>query len=310
MTQTVRPSGSALSDSEPPRLGIAPPGYRLPDALRLGAVRLQVADLARSQEYYDRVLGLRPVAQQPGSATLAPPDDPLTPLVELVERPGARAPHPQSLLGLYHFAILLPDRAALGRLVAHLSRSGERAGASDHLVSEALYLRDPDGLGIEVYADRPRSAWVAVDGQLRMATDPLDGDSLLRASMGEPWQGMPAGATMGHVHLHVGEIDVATRFYHVGLGLDRMVWSYPGALFLSAGGYHHHLGVNTWAGADASRPGPGDAQLLEWRIVLPDPADLVAAAESLVAAGFSATREGDAWVTADPWGTRLRLVAA
>ena len=158
-------------------------------------------------------------------------------------------------LGLYHFAILLPDRAALGRFVAHLARIGERAGASDHLVSEALYLSDPDGLGIEVYADRPRATW-RYDGQRQLAMDtrPLDLNSLVQAAGGEPWTGMPAGTVMGHVHLHVGDIERAAAFYHAALGLDKVVWSYPGALFLSAGGYHHHVGLNTWAGPGATRP--------------------------------------------------------
>jgi catechol 2,3-dioxygenase len=177
-------------------------------------------------------------------------------------------------------------------------------------VSEAIYLRDPDGLGIEVYADRPRSTWRVAQGQLLMASDPLDGDSVLRAAGGTEWQGMPPGTTMGHVHLHVGDIDAASRFYHDALGLDRMVWTYPGALFLAAGGYHHHLGVNTWAGMDGLRPRPEDAQLLEWRIVLPSVADVRAAVESLAAAGHRAIEADVGWSVADPWGTRLRLVAA
>ena len=147
-----------------------------------------------------------------------------------------------SRLGLYHFAILLPDRAALGRFLAHLASTGTHVGSADHLVSEALYLRDPDGLGIEVYRDRPRSEWRSVNGELAMAVDPLDTAGVLAAGKDEPWTGMPRGTVMGHVHLHVGDIDTASRFYHDALGLDRMVWSYPGALFLSAGGYHHHLG--------------------------------------------------------------------
>src|SRR5690606_740815 len=145
-------------------------------------------------------------------------------------------------LGLYHFAILVPDRATLGRFVAHLAATGVRFGASDHLVSEALYLRDPDGLGIEVYVDRPRSEWATSRRKLEMATEPLDLARVASAGQGEAWGGQPAGTRIGHVHLRVADRERSATFYHHGLGLDKMVWSYPGALFLSAGGYHHHLG--------------------------------------------------------------------
>jgi catechol 2,3-dioxygenase len=282
-----------------------PSAARLPDALRLGQVRLQVSDLAQSIGYYTTVLGLRQRESSAGSAALYAEDDP-TPLVELVERRGVSPVRANSRLGLYHFAILLPDRAALGRFLAHLARSGTRLGASDHLVSEALYLRDPDGLGIEVYADRPRSTWRRVNGELAMATEPLDSDAVIAAGQGEPWIGMPAGTVMGHVHLHVGDIDEASDFYHDALGLDRTVWSYPGALFLSAGGYHHHLGVNTWAGR-AEPASENDARLLDWRIVLPDRGDVTAVADRLQAAGHTVARDGDGWLAADPWGTRLRV---
>jgi catechol 2,3-dioxygenase len=278
----------------------------LPDALRLGPVRLQVSDLARSLDYYTSVLGLEPRDVGRTSAALHASGEP-APLVELEARPGTSPIHANSRLGLYHFAILVPDRAALGRFLAHLARTGTRLGASDHLVSEALYLRDPDGLGIEVYADRPRSAWRTVNGELAMASDPLDTEGVLAAGGGEPWTGMPRGTVMGHVHLHVGDIDTASRFYHDALGLDRMVASYPGALFLSAGGYHHHLGVNTWAGG-AAPASERDARLLEWRILLPNADDAREVAERLLAAGHPGTRDPEGWLVSDPWGTPLRLV--
>jgi catechol 2,3-dioxygenase len=287
--------------------GVAPPGFRLPAAMRLGEVRLQVADLPRSLDYYERVLGLRVIDRTADTATLGAfgGDEPL---VRLDERPGSAAVPQRGLIGLYHYAILLPDRAALGRFIAHLAEIGVRAGASDHLVSEALYLRDPDGLGIEVYADRPRSDWRVDDRQIRMATEPLDLAAVIDAAGGERWTGMPAGTRVGHVHLHVGDIEQASRFYHEALGLDRMVWSYPGALFLAAGGYHHHLGLNTWAGAGARRAGEGDARLVEWRMVLP-PAHATAARESLEAAGHVVARTDEGWRVSDPWGTNLHVVA-
>ena len=289
------------------RYGIQPAGYRLPDATRVGAVHLQVADLARSIEFYERILGLRTVSRRGDRTTLAAQDDDAV-LVHLAERAGARAVPHRGRLGLFHFAILLPDRAALGRLVTHLAEMRVHLGASDHLVSEALYLSDPDGLGIEVYADRPRSEWRVKDREVAMSTLPLDFDDLVRAAGEDRWGGAPRGTVMGHVHLHVGDIARASAFYHDALGLDRMVWSYPGALFLAAGGYHHHLGVNTWAGKDAQAAADDEARLLEWELVLPSATDVTAARDSLERAGHEVEERADGRVVArDPWGTAVAL---
>ena len=231
------------------------------------------------------------------------------PLVELVERRGARPAPGRGRTGLFHFAILLPDRPALARFVGHLGEIGARAGAGDHLVSEAFYLQDPDNLGIEVYADRPQSAWRRVGRELKMATDPVDVAGLLATAGDAPWQGMPAASVMGHVHLHVGDLEDAAAFYSEGLGFDRTVWDYPGALFLSAGGYHHHLGTNLWAGAGATAPAADEAQLLEWTLDLPDPVALASAAASLGQRGFGIEPSGTSLAVRDPWGTRLLLRA-
>lgn len=283
--------------------------HRLPDATRPGGVALQVANLARSVEYYEQVLGMRVLSRDEGSAQLGPQDD-ATVLISLRERRGVAPVSRRGRLGMYHFALLLPDRAALGRFIQHLADLGLRAGMSDHLVSEAVYLSDPDGLGIEVYRDRPRSEWTRdAEGQLVMATDPLDAADVVRSADGEPWTGMPAGTTMGHVHLFVGDLEQASAFYHEGLGLDRTVWNYPGALFLSAGGYHHHLGVNTWA-VGAEPAGDGDARLLEWELVVPSAAGVEQAAASLEAAGWPVRREVGSALAADPWGTKLRVRGA
>jgi catechol 2,3-dioxygenase len=290
-----------------PGYGIAPPGFRLPDETRLGPVRLQVADLARSLAYYEQVLGLRVLERGQGTAALGG-DGATAPIIELHERPGARSVPRRGRLGLYHFAILLPERASLGRFLRHLGEIGERAGMSDHLVSEAIYLSDPNGLGIEVYADRPRDSWRRAGRQLAMATDPLDVENLLRAAGSEPWSGMPAGTVLGHVHLYVDDLDRATAFYHAGLGLDKTVWSYPGALFMSAGGYHHHLGTNTWA-AGAEPAGADDARLLEWELVVPNAADAASAVASLAAAGAEVEPSGSGGVPRDPWGTAVRIRA-
>ena len=284
---------------------IPPPGFRLPAEIQLGPVLLQTADLGRSVAYYERVTGLRVLDRGPGQVSLGVADDP-TPLVRLRERAGAVPVPRRGRLGLYHFAILLPDRPSLGRFARHLASLGEYAGMADHLVSEALYLTDPDGLGIEVYADRLRESWAVQRGKLAMATDPLDLEDLARAAGGRLWTGAPPGTRIGHVHLYVDDLERAGAFYHAGLGLDRIRLDFPGALFMSAGGYHHHLGTNTWA-AGAPAAAEGDARLLEWVIRLPRDDHVEGAVQSLADAGYAVARErGDA-VAADPWGTKLRL---
>jgi catechol 2,3-dioxygenase len=265
--------------SPPLPYGIAPPSYRLPAATQVGGVHLQVADLERSLAYYTGVLGLQVVHRTAADASLAPHGDD-QPLVELHARAGATPVPRHGRLGLFHFAILVPDRAALGRFIRHIADRGVYAGSADHAVSEAVYLTDPDGLGIEVYADRPRQSWRVAGQELFMTTEALDLRGLMQAAADQPWTGMPAGTTMGHIHLHVGDLDAAAAFYHAGLGLDKVVWSYPGALFLSAGGYHHHLGTNTWA-AGAAPAGDDEARLLAWDLVLPDASAVDEAVRSL-----------------------------
>jgi catechol 2,3-dioxygenase len=307
MPDTTRIPDPAADAGGGPAYGIAPPGYRLPAATRLGRVRLEVADLARSGTYCERVIGLRALERSGGVLTLGPEGDG-TPLVELHERPGARPVPRRGRLGLYHFAVLLPERAMLGRFAARLAALGVSAGMADHFVSEALYLTDPDGLGIEVYADRPRRAWRQRDRELYLSTEPLDLPDLVRAASGTRWTGMPAGTVIGHVHFHVADLDRAATFYHGGLGFDKTVWSYPGALFVSAGGYHHHVGTNTWA-AGSPPAGVGDARLLDWELVLPGAEHTAAAAHSVAAAGFEVVPQDGGWLASDPWGTRVRLTA-
>ncbi len=288
--------------------GLRPTSYRLPDATTIRAVTLQVSHLTRSRTFYENTLGFRPITVESGMVTLGAADSNV-PLLTLIENPAGARRTPKHTLGLYHIAILLPTRGDLGRFLKHLELTGVRAGAGDHLVSEALYLQDPDNLGIEVYADRPRSTWRHRNAELIMATDPLDLRALIAAAGTEPWTGLPAGARIGHVHLHVGDLGQAERFYSEAVGFDRMVWSYPSALFMAAGGYHHHLGTNTWAGPDA-RPAELDApQLLEWVLELPTRTEVEQLADSLRAHAYSAELVGDDVVTRDPWGTTLRIAA-
>lgn len=306
-TRDIFGEAGGAQPATPGSYGEPPRGRRLPDAMALGPVRLQIADLERSLAFYEVVLGLHVVERDGPRAALAARGDGRV-LVELNERPGARPAGRGGRLGLYHFAILLPDRASLGRLVRHMAEAGVRAGAGDHLVSEAFYVNDPDGLGIEVYADRPRETWRRRGRELMIATDPVDVQDLLKAAGDAPWTGMPAGTVMGHVHLHVGDLEQASAFYSEAIGFDRITWSYPGALFLGAGGYHHHLGTNTWAGPAARPSDDGDARLLEWTIELPDAESVQEAARSLAGAGYPAEAASDGAITTrDPWGTGLRL---
>jgi catechol 2,3-dioxygenase len=282
--------------------GIAPPAFRLPAGTCVGRVQLQVSDLERSLAYYVDVLGFNVIASDARRVRLGAADT-SDHLIELRHEPGTRPLSRGGALGLFHFAILLPSRSALGQFVRHISDAGLRFGAADHLVSEAIYLWDPDGLGIEVYADRPRDVWRVNGRELLMTTERLDLQSLADAA-GAAWRGMPAQTRIGHMHLSVDDLTTAERFFHRGLGFDITVWTYPGALFMAAGDYHHHLGTNTWA-IGSRRPAPNDARLLEWELIVPAAGDVRAAEASLLAAGYS-THDG---IAVDPWGTPLRLTA-
>jgi catechol 2,3-dioxygenase len=285
--------------------GIPSPTFRLPDAAHVGVIRLQVSDLRRSLEYYQQILGFEVQTEEAGAAALVARGGDHV-LVWLHTRHGIQ-PARRGAFGLFHFAILVPDRAALGRFAAHLARVDAPVASADHRVSEALYLWDPDGLGIEVYADRPREIWEHHGRQLIMTTEPLDMQQLITAASERSWDGMPTATTIGHVHLHVGNLERAQAFYHHALGFDKTVWDYPGALFFSAGGYHHHLGTNTWSRGPAA--GPDEAQLLEWELVVPQDRDASDVAQSLRTAGYAAARAADGFTTSDPWGTRVRIVA-
>jgi catechol 2,3-dioxygenase len=289
--------------------GIEPEGYRLPDRTRVGRVTLQVAHLERSLAFYRDLVGFRLIERTRDDGTPAAAlgaDGSAEPLVVLREKPGVRPVPRRGLVGLYHFALLLPDRAALGRFVRHAGEAGIPMGTADHLVSEALYLTDPDGLQMEVYADRARSSWTIENREYVMAVDPLDVQSLLAEAGTVAWSGVPAGSTIGHVHFYVGDLTRAAAFYHRGLGFDKVAWSFPGALFVSAGGYHHHVGLNTWA-AGAPPASDDDARLLHWDLILPNGSDVAAVVDSLAAQGFEASLDDGRGQARDPWGIRATI---
>ena len=224
----------------------------LPADAHIGAVSLTVKDLDRSVSFYRDVLGFQELSRKGRNAFLSAHSDRV--LIELHERRDA-VTKPRRSAGLFHFAILVPSRAALGRSLRRLSaQQWPLSGAADHLVSEALYLNDPDGLGIEIYRDRPRDTWRTANGELAMATDPLDVESVANEPGEVTWQGLETGTVIGHVHLHVSRLEEGEAFYCGRIGFEPVVRGYPGALFVSAGGYHHHLGVNTWVGVGAEAP--------------------------------------------------------
>lgn len=278
---------------------------KLPPQTRIGTIELTVADLDRSVSYYEGVVGLRTQSRADGFAVLGASGEGL---LRLIESPGARPA--KGCSGLYHFALLVPRRADLARWLAHAQR--ERiplVGLSDHFVSEAIYLNDPDEHGIEIYWDRPRELW---EGQVaqRMTTLPLDSQSLL-SELGdlrsEPFEGMPEGATVGHVHLRVADVEQAVAFYEGQLGFD-LVASYGAqAAFLSAGGYHHHVGVNSWESAGRGHAPPGSATLVSASIVLPDLDAREQAGRAAAAAGTDVERVAGGLLVHDASGNPLLL---
>ncbi|MGD9571260.1 MAG: VOC family protein [Thermoleophilia bacterium] len=281
----------------------------IPATTTMGPVRLVAGDLDAMTAFYSRAIGLD-VLERGGALVRLGAGG--VPLVEL-EGDAAAPARPPRTTGLFHLALLVPSRAELARALHRVSDAGARfSGASDHLVSEALYLDDPEGNGIEIYRDRPRDEWRReADGELAMATLPLDVEGVLSAlEPGGADEGMPAGTIMGHVHLQVRDTDEAERFYADGAGFATMVRGYPGALFVAAGGYHHHLGLNTWGTRDAPPPPAGARGLARFTVLLPAAADVDAVAGRLADAGHAVTADADGVLVPDPSGNRMLLAAA
>jgi len=287
-----------------------PPGYRLPDATHVGRVRLAVSNLERAVAFYSEIIGL--AVLEPGTdsklARLGAHGDRRV-LLELQELPGVKPLGKRTRLGLYHTAFLLPSREALSSYVQFLANRRVPFASSDHAVSEALYLTDPDGLTVEVYADRPRSHWPIRNGEIQGGVDPLRFNELPTVAP-DSWLGTPAETTVGHVHFFLNDLQRAEEFYHAGLGLDHAMWPLPSAMFLSAGGYHHHVGTNVWA-AGSPIAADDDARLLFWELALPDVEEIDMVAGSMRLAGFPETvSEAGARTFTDSCGITVSLVAA
>jgi catechol 2,3-dioxygenase len=308
MRRVYESIGQRVQSDAHPMAGLSP-------NLSLGPLRLTVADAVGVAAFYERAIGLRRLAEADnGVVRLGTGADPARPaLVELVED-AAAPPRARHSSGLFHLALLVPDRPALAQALRRVTLAGWRLdGASDHLVSEALYLSDPEGNGIELYHDRPREEWRRDEnGELAMATLPLDLQDLLTAGpadMPDPDAGMPAGTRLGHVHLQVSDLTAAEAFYADALGFDVMVRSYPGALFVAAGGYHHHLGLNTWASADGPSADPAARGLRDFTIHFGEAGERDRATSRLAGAGYELREERDAAVATDPFGISVRLRA-
>lgn len=267
-----------------------------------GEVHLNVLDINRAVQFYKEVIGFKVLEEAAAKVVLTA--DGKTPLL-IIEQPENVMPKEAHKSGLYHFALLLPKRADLGAIIKHFIQQNVRIGAADHLVSEALYLSDPDGNGIEIYIDRDPAVWSWDNGKVAMSTDALDGESIIAESGEQTWDGLPIGTVMGHVHLHVANLPESEIFYNA-LGFE-VVTDYPQALFMSNGKYHHHIGLNTWNGEGVSRPTVGNVGLQSYTLIYPNEATLKEAITKVEALDGKVELNGSGFVTVDPSGIQINL---
>ncbi len=277
---------------------------RLPDDFRLGPAALRVADADRALGFYERKVGLEVLDRSKERVTLGAGG---APVLHLDVHPGI-APRNYKETGLYHVAILVPDRATLGAAIARLAANDVKLGAADHLVSEAIYIWDPDNNGIEIYRDRPRAEWNWRGDQVQMANRPLDFPGLLAEPDVEKLARAPmkAGTRIGHIHLEVDDLARAKNFYGDVFGFSPTA-TLPGALFMAAGGYHHHLGTNIWDSRNGPPPSQDSAGLALISAELPDEASLQALKERLRTANISVSENDCGLSFVDPWHTQVAV---
>jgi catechol 2,3-dioxygenase len=273
---------------------------------RIGKVTLAVRDLSTVSRFYRDVIGLAVIETNPDAVRLGTAN---SVLLELRHEPGARARSPREA-GLFHTAFLLPSRADLGAWTAHAAeRRFPLHGAADHRVSEALYLSDPEGNGIEIYADRPSATWPRAGRMIEMPSDPLDLQDLVRAAAGRRWSGIPQGSTVGHMHLQVGAIPEAETFYADLLGFE-ITCRYPGGSFYGSGGYHHQLATNIWNSRGTTPRTDITTGLAHFEIVAANDDVVEAARERLTRAGYALAEGESGLQVKDPWGTSMSLGTA
>lgn len=268
-------------------------------------VGLKVLDLEGMKKFYQETLGFQVISEEGNEVRLGTDGKSL---IRLTATEGLK-PKQGRYSGLYHLAILLPNRKELGKILLHLHHQGIRVGSSDHLVSEALYLSDPEGNGIEIYRDRDPEEWSWSNGQVAMAVDPIDAEGILREAglANESWSGMPSGTLMGHVHLHVSNLPEAQKFYTEGLGLEVVTAMGGQALFLSDQKYHHHIGLNIWNGIGIPALPENEAGLDFYTLVFADEAKRSETADRLRALGAEIAEADSHWETRDPSGITIRL---
>jgi catechol 2,3-dioxygenase len=270
----------------------------------VGHVKIKVQNLERSLKYYQEVIGFQILERTNTTANLTA--DGKTSILS-IEQPENVIPKQRNTTGLYHYALLLPKRADLANIVRHFVDNGIQIGSSDHLVSEALYLSDPDGNGIEIYVDRDPSEWNWNKGEVAMTVDPLDFGDLLSSEEEQSWQGLPAGTVMGHIHLHVSELKKTEEFYTKGLGFEVVCRYGVQALFISTGKYHHHIGLNTWAGVGAPTPPENSVGLNYFTLIYDNEDARNHVVEKLNNMGAAVSEENGSFVILDPSGNRIYL---
>ncbi|MCA1292101.1 VOC family protein [Paenibacillus sp. alder61] len=274
----------------------------------IGPVSIKITNMEQSLRFYSEVIGFRLLSRDEAAATAVLTADGKHPLLILEANPNFRRLPERSVSGLYHFAVLVPDRKSLGLVLRNLASHRIPIGQGDHLVSEALYLNDPDGNGIEIYADRPRETWQRNErGEYVMTTDPVDVDGLLSASEGADWNGLPDRTKIGHVHFHVGDLQLARRFYCETLGFEVTAHYGNSALFISAGGYHHHIGLNLWAGAGAPAAPEDAVGVRYFTVSVPNLDELNELEQRLIAGRIPFERHSGDIVLRDPFGIGIRI---
>ncbi|MGG2105060.1 VOC family protein [Lysinibacillus pakistanensis] len=266
-------------------------------------VEIKVSDLQRSLTYYQEVIGFKVLQQESHKATFTA--DGKTALLTIVQ-PETVEEKTRFTTGLYHFALLLPSRRDLANVISHFHKNGVYFGASDHDVSEALYLSDPDKNGIEIYADRPEDKWTWHSNQVHMVTEPLNIHSIL-AEGNDTWSGLPTGTVMGHIHLSVSNLTEAEEFYTKGLGFDIVTRYGTQALFISTGRYHHHIGLNTWYSENAPKLGEHQVGLKTFSLRLDNEQQVATMKENLRAIGAPVTDIAGGFQTEDPAGNKILL---
>lgn len=281
---------------------------RIHPETRISRVHLNVADLERALQFYQEGLGLELIGREDGTARLGAGGEEF---LTLTEAPGHER-NPRET-GLYHFAVLVPSRPALALVLQHLVElKVPLGGFADHLVSEAIYLSDPDENGIEIYRDRPREDWqITPTGEIQMATDPIDIKGIAGELEKHPskWEGMDPGTQLGHIHLQVSSLRDSEDFYARVLGFDITARNYPGARFVSAGGYHHHIGMNTWNSAGALPPVHGSIGLVNYVILLPNEQELAKVVKRVQSAGVEIEDSGEGYAIHDPSQNAILIAA-